>query len=137
MKRHLRPYWHGGLLLFLVSALLPASALADAESLPLGTYSTTIAGDLWEMVLNTDGQYDIVFNGELVVEGRFTATPKTLILHDESGPFACTWDNPSGTTAPPGVYMWEFEGNQLTLTVSADTCDGREGILTAGPWDLR
>ncbi len=95
MKRHLSPYWYGSLLLFLVSVLLPVSALADRESLPLGTYTTTIAGDLWELVLNTDGQYDVILNGELVVEGRFTATPQTLILHDESGPLACSWDNPS------------------------------------------
>lgn len=112
---------------------------------PAGVYSTTITPadippDLppevvtilvgqWQIELTADGANIVSKSGEVVVIGRYTASPSHVVLRDQGGPLAC-FDAPGIAT---GIYAWSVQSDELTLTPVLDRCFGRQLVLTAHP----
>lgn len=117
----------------------------NSEDVPAGVYTTTITPadippDLppevvdilvgqWQIELTEDGANIVSKNGEVVVFGRYTASPSHVVLRDEGGPLAC-FDAPGIAT---GIYSWSFQNDELTLTPVLDRCFGRQLVSTAHP----
>jgi hypothetical protein len=108
-----------GLLLFAFAA----SAFAASAS-PGGTY--TFAE--YTMTLAPHGRLEVQANGEVVLNGTWSADASTLTLTDKSGPYACAAPNATG------VYRWKSEGDKMTLSKQKDECDDRVQALDGREW---
>lgn len=113
---------------------------ADHQSLPPGTYATTIALDdvpdsfnapkadlvgQWQVDFTEAGSAIVHRDGRFMAEGPYSSSPGFLEVTSDSGPYAC------GTTV--GRYGWTLEDGELSLTLEDDGCPGRAISLTARP----
>jgi hypothetical protein len=131
-----------------VAPELSASAVvvSAAPRLPNATYAMTLApedfplffppeivdllsGD-WELDLTDPRNYLIRLNDDVVVEGRYTSNPARLVMRDLAGPLACPYPG-----IAQGVYAWSLDGDELSLAVVQDRCEGRPFVLTVKPWE--
>lgn len=133
-------------LLVVVVLVLLIGSLAACNPAPAapspGTYSTRLVeADMptelpeevrgflqgsWEIVLGNDQLFQVIKDGEIAIEGSFTATQDQIVFTDEEGPAA---EPESG----PGTYEWHSDGQTLTLTLIDDTSLGRILVATAHP----
>ena len=94
----------------------------SAELPPSGT---------WRLTLNT-GVLEVVDPTEFRVAQEIEVTDTTLevgrYFHVSGGQYGifCEDDSPSS-------YMWEFDGDRLTLASEKDACADRDSVLT-GTW---
>ena len=126
-----------------------AKTAVDQPQVPAGVYTTTITpADIppefppeaipvlvgtWQVELTEEGANIVSKDGEVVVIGRYTASPSHVVLRDEEGPLACF----DGHGIATGVYNWSFQNNELVLTPVLDRCAGRRIVSSAHPLQLQ
>jgi hypothetical protein len=103
-----------------------------------GTYTTMItdsdvppdmkdAVGSWEIVLDDEGRFTAVQNGEVAVRGTYSVSGDQMTFSDVDGKLACTEDYVVGT------YTAALEGATLSFTLVNDDCAGRRIILLSHP----
>jgi hypothetical protein len=118
----------------------PAPARPAKGGIPAGTYTTTIVvADVpasfpraerdstvgrWDVAFNGATRVRVDYNGQRVVNGRYTSTATRARFGHDTGRFACH---------TPGTYEWSRHGNALTFRAIHDTCLGRRVVLTTHP----
>jgi hypothetical protein len=114
--------------------------MATTNGFPTGTYTTTIvAGDIpsaasaeeraglagpWEVAFGGNGHALVTYNGQQVVDATYSLSGRDLTLGEDTGEYACH---------SPARYTWHAAGGELHLTPVADTCVGRQTVLSAHP----
>jgi hypothetical protein len=114
--------------------VLATAGIATAATSPLkGAYETVIKGQkgqlaalngAWIISFAGNGAYAVVEEPKtstLLIGGLSTATSKTVVFHDKTGPLAC---------AATGSYTWSHHGKTYKFTKVKDTCAGRAAVLT-------
>ncbi len=87
---------------------------------------------LWDIAFNADGSYIMARQdvGPLVA-GSYEVNGGTLTVIDEAGLFRCGGDPASGDAdAAEGVYGWDLQEDQLTLSPVQDECSTRRLIFS-------
>ncbi len=77
----------------------------------------------WEIMLADDGTFAVRHDGTADVEGTYMIDGDRVTFTDTSGEFMCD--------PVTGVYRWSISGDQVTMSVVDDACDGRITVLTA------
>lgn len=134
------------LLLLLPLLFLFSGFTLESQSLPPGVYTVQIANEnfpakfpvegraalsgKWELTLMEGDRTKLTKDGEVVVEGKYSATIDRFIITDETGTLSCAKETGKET----GTYKWTLNGDKLILKGIDDKCDGRRFILTLLPW---
>jgi hypothetical protein len=113
-------------LVVIAVAALAMSSVALAAGSVTGTYATTIKSPSqlkgkWSLTLVKGGTYAVVWNGQVVARGKYSATPKTITFDHERG---------SGCTGA-GTYAWAKAGRIVTFTRKKESisCQARAAVL--------
>jgi len=117
---------------FLLLALLVVSPmLLAAQHDMTGSWVSsgeTPEGESWSIKLtfDEDGTYSVDMNadGSVEVQGDYTIDGDQITLQDKPGDNSCE---------SPGVYKFNVEGDNCTVTVVADDCPGRR---ETGKWSF-
>ncbi len=93
-----------------VGGALVVSSVALASGTVVGTYSTTLnkPSELkgkWTLDLAKGGSYTVIFNGDAVARGTYSATATTITFIRETG-------SPCKGT---GTYAWKRSGKTMTF----------------------
>lgn len=119
---------------------LPASALARDELSP--TYSATLVESEFKRLDEVDGArltgiwlvqflsgetFQMLLNGEVMVDGFWSFSDGRLTLTSLSGPLVCDRDG-AGTA----TYQVSIRGYSIALQAEADTCPERSAVLNLG-----
>lgn len=111
------------------AALVLFAGTASAADFPKGTITNELGGQEWTIRYEGGGRYTVSAGGDVVAEGKYTATADRIEMTDEKGSRA----NPGKT----GKYTWKRDGKTLTFTKVEDEVRGRVGALTTGAWMLK
>ncbi|MCA8992873.1 MAG: YbjN domain-containing protein [Planctomycetaceae bacterium] len=95
---------------------------------PAGVYVTEALGSTWALDFSKDGTLKLTRSGELAVVAQFEIKGNLIRFVDQDGPLA---------VEGAGIYQWQFDDNQLQFKKAEDTAEGREKVLTSGPWTLK
>lgn len=76
-----------------------------------------------------DESFVVIKEGAEVLVGRYEASADSVVITDESGPFACV--EPGTET---GSYAWTQANGGMTLTPVDEPCLARMTVLAAKPW---
>lgn len=127
-----------GTLLALVA--LPSSALARDELSP--SYSATLVESEFKRLDEVDGArltgiwlvqflsgetFQMLFNGEVMVDGFWSFSNGRLTLTDLSGPLVCDRDG-----ADTATYQVSIRGFSISLQAEVDPCPERSAVLNLG-----
>jgi hypothetical protein len=118
-------------------ALFAAGAEVKGQdtTFPVGNFTITVPSSSVPATLSVakvagyiefffdDSTYTVSQNGQIVVQGVYTATADQLVVQAMSGPNACA-------TSIKGTYQWTFDGKVLNLTSVDDDCDGRVFLMS-------
>jgi hypothetical protein len=110
------------------AALFLLAGTATAADFPKGTIAIDLDGEEWTIRFE-EGRYTVSGKGEVVAEGKYTATKDGLEMTDEKGSRA--------EPGKAGKYTWKRDGTKLTFTKVDDEVQGRVAALTNGPWSLK
>ncbi len=97
-----------------------------------GRVSSPYAGN-WELTLDKDNHYTIVFNGEVLVEGSYRLTSDKIAFTSSpsTGSFsACPADD---GTQGEAIYNWNLAGGTLVLSQIYEDCIVRGIALQTHP----
>jgi hypothetical protein len=117
----------------------PAPSLGN---FPVGVYTCTIAAsevlDEYAYIAGTsrltfrpDATWNLILNGESVVDGRFSISGNRISITDVSGYHSCSHVGPAYAT---GTYTWSVDGTALSFAVVSDNCTGRTVGMTTKPF---
>ena len=102
-----------------------------------GIYTRTKDGAEQEVRYGTSvGGYRLTVDGEEQRRGSYTRVttgagkPALAFIDDGEFPGKCELDQ------EPGVYLWNFKDNKLTLDAESEKCDQRKDELS-GDWDYQ
>jgi hypothetical protein len=120
-------------LVVVVAVALPGVALAgSAAAILTGTFAKRISGKpaalngSWKLKLRSDGTFEIVRNGTVVVRGEAAGVRGKLAIGDRSGPYRCRGRERAA------LYNYTLKAKKLTLKPVVESCAGRRALLTTG-----
>ena len=109
----------------------PAPVVSTPEALR-GSWTadiqgTTASSGIWTLVITESNVMLQNPFGELFSVGPTSVSETAMVL-------AASPDCPDQSTVTPGTYILALAGDALTITVEADSCGDRSGVLATTPW---